>query len=80
MQESQCGAGQVLDIFGKAATAAEPRKCSLDDPPLREHLKPLCLIGALDDLQLPIAERLHGGGRRGALVSTIGEDPLDEGE
>jgi hypothetical protein len=80
MQEGERGAGQVLDIFGKAAAAAEPRKCSLDDPPLRKHFKALRLVRALDDLQLPIAERPHGGGRRSALVSTVSEDPLDEGK
>jgi len=80
MQEGERGAGQVLDIFGEAAAAAEPRQCSLDDPPLRQHFKTLRLIRALDDLELPSAERLHGGGRRSTLVSTVGEDPLDEGK
>jgi hypothetical protein len=52
----------------------------VNDPPLREHREALRLVGALDDLDLPVTERPHRGGGGRALVSAIGEDARDEGE
>ena len=80
MQEGERGAREVLDILGKPAAAAEPRKCPFDNPPLRENLEALCMVRALDDLELPIAERPHGRCRGRALISAIGENALDERE
>lgn len=80
MQEREGGAGAVFEILRQPTAAAEPTERSFNDPPLREHLEAARLIGALDDLDLPVTERPHRGGRSGTLVRAVGGDARDERE
>ena len=79
-KERQCHRGEVLEVLGEAAAAAQPAEGAFDDPPLGQHHEPLGGIGALDDFQVPrpeLANRRCGGG---PLVAAVGEHPHDEGK
>ncbi len=80
MDESHLRAGEVLEVLGQAAAAAEPTKGSLNDPPLRDNHKACGGIGTFDDLQSHLADPLRGRGCFGAAVGAIGKQALQEHE
>lgn len=73
-------AGSVFIVLCEASAPTQPGEGALDDPAFWQNLEADCVVGALDDLPLPGAKDLHGGGRDRSLIAAIGEDPLDERE
>jgi hypothetical protein len=69
----------TLEVFGKAATAADPGERAFDDPAFGENDETMQLT-TLDDLDGPSPGVDHGGGQLRSLVVGVGEDVLDEGE
>jgi hypothetical protein len=77
--EGSDGASVAFEVAGEAAVAANPSEGSLDDPALGQDDE-LVQFGALDDLHDPTA-RPHGGLHHPrSLITSVGEDALDEGK
>ena len=59
----------ALPVLCEAPASSEPCECPLDDPSSWQDLEALGGIGALDDLDRPVADP---GERRGELVAGVG--------
>lgn len=69
----------TFEVFGEAATAADPGEGAFDDPAFGKNDEAMQLA-ALDDLDRPRAGPDQGGGELGSLVAGVGKDAFDEGE
>jgi hypothetical protein len=80
-QTNEGGGGSrvALEVAREATVAADPAERALDNPALGQDDEAMRLV-AFDDLQLPGAGLGDGRGRLGSLITSIGEDALDEGE
>jgi hypothetical protein len=67
----------TFEVFGEAATTADPGERAFDDPALGENDEAM-QFGAFDDLEGPGAGPAQNGGQPGSLVAGIGEDAFDE--
>ncbi len=76
MDEGNGAAGIALEVFGQAATAADPGEGAFDDPALWDDDEAMW-FGALDDLELPSSGLRDVGGQALAPVVGIAEDALD---
>lgn len=76
MDEGNSAAGIALEVFGQAATAADPGESAFDDPALWDDDEAMW-FGALDDLDLPSPGLRDVGGQALAPVVGIAEDALD---
>lgn len=78
---SEPGAGDgLLPVLSQPAAAAEPGEGPLHDPSSRQHFEALGGVGALDDLQGPVADRLEVLVQFGAGVSAVGEGVAQPGK
>ncbi len=72
---------EALPTLGQSSTPTEPRKCSLDDPPLRQDLEAFRRIGTLDDFRHEARKSfLLGLAKDGSLIAAIGEQLLRNGK
>ena len=71
---------EIFEVFGEPAAAAEPAEGSFDDPPLRQHLEPAHVVGALDDFERNACVVSNGAGRRRALIAAVGDGALEAWE
>ena len=69
----------TLEVFGQTAASTDPGEGALDDPALGKNDEAMQFI-ALDDLDPPRPGLCGGLGGFRALISSVGEDTLDEGE
>src|SRR4029453_11442818 len=72
--------GGCLEIFGKAATAAEPGESALHHPAPRQQLKTLNAGWTLDDLDGPWSAIGDRGEQLFAAVDAVGEDMVELGK
>ena len=79
VRNGEVRAGEVLEVLGKPAAAAEPSERSLHDPALGQDEKPLRLA-AFDDLERQAGCFLDGGSGRGILIAAVGIGALRERE
>ena len=75
------GSGQIFEVLGEPAAAAEPGEGAFDNPTLGQYSKALRLIGALNDLYL---EPRPNFGQRffelRSLITAIGEELFEKRE
>ncbi len=69
----------ALEVASQSAIAADPGKCSLDNPPFGQHLEPGD-VRSLDDLQSPDTCAPHGQCHLASGVSAISKNAFDERE
>jgi hypothetical protein len=68
--EPRLGAGDgCLPVLGQAAAASEPGIGPLHHPPTRQELEAYGGVGALDDLDPPVALAFHGAAQIDPLLS-----------
>lgn len=64
----------MFEVLGEAAISVEPCQRPLNDPTAWEDHEPLCGIGALDDLDGPLADPAQRLPELVSGVTAIGED------
>jgi hypothetical protein len=69
--------GQILVIFGESAVAAEPPKCPLHNPPLRQQEEALGPLRPFDNVQADFPPGPQGPhpGEEVPAIGLIGPDP-----
>ena len=73
------GCGVALPVLGQSAASSEPGEGAFDHPAARDHLEAFGGIGALDDLDRPLAGPAQGGAQLRAGVAAIGVDMAQPG-
>jgi hypothetical protein len=73
------GPGVALEVAGEPPISAHPGEGPLDDPALGQDDEAM-RVGALDDLERPVAGRGDEARRLRPLIPGVGEDALDERE
>jgi hypothetical protein len=77
--ESDDGAGVSLEVACEAAVVADPCERALDDPAFGQDDERVQFV-ALDDFDDPLTGAGRGVRHAWSLISSIGEDALDEGK
>jgi hypothetical protein len=70
----------LLKVLGEASVAIEPCQGSFDDAAARQKFEALSLVGALDDLECPVADAAQGIAELVASITAIGEQVSQPGE
>ena len=70
----------MLEVLGETAVSVEPCQGSFDDPAARQKFEALCVVGALDDLDGPLADAAQGIAELVASITAIGEQVSQPGE
>jgi hypothetical protein len=74
-REPRLGAGDgSFPVPRQAAAASEPGECALDDPSARQNLEATSGVGALDDLDPPVALAFQRAAQLRPRVAAIVED------
>lgn len=78
--EGYGAACEVLEILGQAAASSEPNKAALADPALGKHDEAGCFVTALDDIELPIGNRVKRRCELRAYIAAIARNLGEERE
>jgi thioesterase domain-containing protein len=80
LEKCQSVAAEVLEVFGEATAAIEPRQGTLDNPAHWQDHEAVRLVRALYDLDREVWQNFdHGGGELRSLIAGIGEQLHQEG-
>ena len=80
-EADECSNGRCVafEVASQATVTTDPRECSFDDPPFRQHLKSSS-VRSLDDLQAPGTSAPHRHRHLASRVSAVGKNAFDERE
>jgi len=79
--ESQRGSREVFKILGESAASVEPGEGPLDDPAFGKNFETLGLIGALDDFDVELRQRVSEGFLKlRSLVAAVGKELFQKWE
>src|SRR5512133_230450 len=80
-EADECGNGRCVafEVASQATVTTDPRECSFDDPPFRQHLKSSS-VRSLDDLQAPGTSAPHRHRHLASRISAVGKNAFDERE
>lgn len=68
-----------LEVLCEPAASAEPGEGALYDPATWQKLEAFCLVGSLDDFELPCANPAQRAPKLCPSVATIGKDAPQPG-
>ena len=63
-----------FEVLREAPASAEPGEGSFDHPSAGQQLESLGGVGAFDDFEGPLTERIHGVAQFIASIAAVGED------
>ena len=73
------GGDGFLPVLCQTAAAPEPGEGAFDHPSAREDLEALRRVGALDDLQRPVADPVEGAAQFRPGIAAVREDMPEPG-
>ena len=74
LDEGRCAFDGFFPVLGEPPATSEPCEGSLDHPATGQHDEAIGSVGALDDLDAPLAAAAHGIFQLVARIAAVGED------